>query len=105
MNLIKLSIYFLSNKFIFFIKLILIPFFQYIKKKSPIALYKILDDKEYFKIYKQLHKIFSIALYLLLIIIFYPYSDNEKFIDSFIKKTVFIFSLVYASSEILNLKE
>ena len=104
MNLIKLSIYFLST-FIFFIKLILIPFLSTLRKKSPIALYKILDDKEYFKIYKQLHKIFSIALYLLLIIIFYPYSENEKFIDSFIKKTVFIFSLVYASSEILNLKE
>ena len=104
MNLIKLSIYFLST-FIFFIKLILIPFFSILRKKNPVALYKVLDDKEYFKIYKQLHKIYSIALYLLLIIIFYPYSDNEKFIDSFIKKIVFIFSLVYASSEILNLKE
>lgn len=104
MNLIKLSIYFLST-LIFFIKLILLPFLSTLRKKNPIALYKALDDEEFFKIYDKLHKIFSIALYLLLIIIFYPFSENEKFIDKFIKKTVFIFSIVYASSEILNLKK
>lgn len=42
---------FLST-FVFFIKLILEPFLSTLRKKNPIALYKALDDKEYFRIYK-----------------------------------------------------